>query len=147
MKEERARLALGTSHEWEEAAKALAAKRTIWDHMSSIIITGKSNQFPILEVCKRRSKRITSLEEKRQARDQESLPLHPPPPSDRAESSSIKVTAKTKTTTRRKRATKSTKRQVRNKREYGANSEGAAKVQACRRSTRVSLKPERFGLG
>lgn len=139
-----AHLGLLPNHEWEEGLKALAAKRTIWDRMSSIIIRGKCNQFPILDVCKRRSKRIKSLKEKRQARYQEILPLHPsppPPPSDRAGSSLSKVRA----TTSKKRATNSTKRQVWNKRKYGANSKRAAKVQACRRSTQVSVEPERFG--
>lgn len=131
----------GPSHE-PEASKRLATKRTLSRQKDSSIIISrrKRNQIPIMDVCKRRSKRLASLKEKRQARDKEILPLYrPPPPSDRAGSSSFKVT------TTKKRPNKSTNRQVRNKRKDGANSEPPAKVQLHRRSTRVSKKPERFG--
>lgn len=117
-----ARSVLGSSHE-SEASKPLATKRTQWPQMDSIILP-------------RRSKRRASLKEKRQARDKENLRLHPqpPPPSDRAGSSSFKVI-----TTTKKTPTKSTNRKVRNKGKDGANSERRAKVQLRRRSTRVSV--------
>lgn len=72
-----ARLGFKPSGELEEVSK-----RIMIYHLSKNKITGKSNQFPILEICKRRSKRIATLKEKRQARDQEILPLHqlPLPP-------------------------------------------------------------------